>query len=142
MKILLLISVWLCAFDVQPPTDDLTAVSKAVHAFSQSADTKDLKKMETVLHDDFRAIVNQAFESEKVEFMDKSLYLQLLKDGKIGGSKRKVELLSIDMTVNTAIVKAKLSGEQLIFTTFIQVVKNAKGEWKVLSDMPQIEVVK
>lgn len=121
--------------------NDEKAISVAVHHFAANADQQDVKKMAAVLDDNFRAVVNRLFGSKEVSIMDKSLYLQLLKDKKIGGSKRDVTILTMNVTNNNASVKAQLTGKDLLFTTYLLLVKNEEGEWKIVNDMPFIEKV-
>ena len=118
---------------------DLEKISKAVHDFSSSADQRDIKNMDKILHKDYRAVVNRLFGSEEVSVMNKSLYLDLLKQEKIGGDSRSVEIQSIDVEENNAVVRATFTGKELIFTTFIQLVKDVEGNWLIISDLPRIE---
>ena len=122
-------------------SNDEKAISTAVHHFAANADQQDVKKMAAVLDDNFRAVVNRLFGSKEVSIMDKSLYLQLLKDKKIGGSKRDVTILTMNITNNNAAVKAQLVGKNLLFTTYLLLVKNEEGDWKIVNDMPFIEKV-
>ena len=121
------------------PSDDISAISNLVETFSKSADGRQVTKMELILHDNFRAIINRAFGSDEVDFIDKQTYLTLLREEKIGGDNRHISIASIDLEGNNAVVKAELAGKDLNFTTFIQAVKGADGQWKVMSDMPHIE---
>ena len=142
MKFMLLIMSFSCLFNHNVPHEDILEVTDLVHAFSKSADERDVDKMQTILHDDFRAIVNQAFGSKEIQYMDKASYLNLLKNEVIGGDDRTVIVLSIDMEEKNAVVKARFAGSELVFTTFIQIVKNSDEEWKVISDLPIIQKVK
>ena len=118
---------------------NMAAVIKAVEQFTKSADKRDVKQMDAIMHSNFRAIVNRLFGSEEVSIMDKALYLDLLKKGKIGGDNRKITVESIHFEGSNALVKATLEGEELIFYTFIQLVQETSGDWKIISDMPNIE---
>ena len=138
MNILVFLMAFSCLGNLQFSSDDIAKVSEAVYEFSKGADTRDVAILDHVLHDNFRAIVNQAMGSKEIQIIDKTTYLELLKKEAIGGDARTVTILSIDMEENNAIVKAKLVGKALTFTTFIQVVKNADGEWQVMSDLPKI----
>lgn len=131
-----------CLFNADILQEDIAEVTNLVHAFSKSGDERNVVKLEKILHKDYRAIVNQAFGSSEIQFMDKATYLDLLKKKAIGGDTRSVTILSIEMEENNAIVKAKFAGKALIFTTFMQMVKNSEGEWKVMSDLPVIQKVK
>jgi len=115
------------------------AVVTAVEHFVENVDQRDIKGVDAVLHSNFRAIVNRLFGSEEVAIMDKSLYLDLLKQGKIGGDKREVIIESIHFEGNNALVKATFDGKELGFHTFIQLVQETSGDWKIISDMPNIE---
>jgi len=116
-----------------------TAVVKAVEQFAKSADQRDVKQMDAIMHSNFRAIVNRLFGSEEVSIMDKALYLDLMKQGKIGGDERNVTIESIHFEGKNALVKATFEGKELMFYTFIQLVQETTGDWKVISDMPNIE---
>jgi len=118
---------------------DLEKVAKAVNQFSTSVDARDVKSTDQVLHTNFRSVVNRLFGSEEVSIMDKSLYLKMLGDGKIGGDKRNVTIHTINLEGNNAVVKASFEGAQLRFSTFMQLVKDPKGNWTIISDMPRIE---
>ncbi len=120
---------------------DLAKIEAAVHAFSNSGDQRDVSQLEKILHPQFRAVVNRAFGSPELSLMDKTLYLQLMKDKKIGGDKREVFVLQTDLGKNVATVKALFQGRELRFTTFISLVKLENGEWQIVSDMPEIEKV-
>lgn len=114
-------------------------VKAVVEQFAGNADKQDAAAMKSVLHDNFRAVVNRAFGAEDVSIMDKPAYLQLLTDKKIGGDARKVTFSAIDINGNNASVKAIFQGEKLTFTTYLLLVKETSGEWKLISDMPVIE---
>jgi Putative lumazine-binding len=128
-----------CAAAVQAQTvTDLSKIEAAVRQFSAGGDKQDVAVLDKVLHPQFRAVVNRAFGSPDLSLMDKSLYLQLMKDKKIGGDQREVYLLQTDIGENTALVKAIFHGKSLRFTTFISLVKLPTGEWQIVGDMPEI----
>lgn len=114
-------------------------VKQAVKAFAKSADSRDLEGMDAILAPEFRAALNRQFGGEEVSLMDKSAYMGMLKAGKIGGDKRKVEILSLDIVGNNAAVKARLTGSALRFTTFLTFIRNVEGSWKLVQDFPDIE---
>lgn len=122
----------------QADDKDRELITQAVKTFSLSADKRDSDQMNKILHKDFRAIVNRLFGSDELSTMDKSTYLDLLKQGKIGGDQREVKIQSIHVEANNAVVHAKLHGKALLFETFIQLVKDVEGNWTVISDMPVI----
>lgn len=141
MKAIFLIMSFSCMMNQHLDTPDFAKISEAVYAFCEGADHRDVDRLDGVLHANYRAIVNQAFGANEVQLMDKPMYLDLIKKKVIGGDTREVTILSIDVEDKIAVVKAKFAGKQLNFTTFIQVVHDVDGEWRVMSDMPVIEKV-
>ena len=122
-------------------SNDLVAIEQAVRDFSAASDQRSPEKLEMILHPEFRAVVNRLFGSEEVSLMDKATYLQLIKDGKIGGDQRTVHILQLEVVENNATVRAILAGKAMHFTTFLSLVKNADGKWQVISDFPHIQQV-
>lgn len=133
------LSLMLFAFtQIDTDKDKITA---AVKAFVKSADQQDVEAMDKVMHKEYRTLANQLFGATELSVIGKSTYLDMMKAGKLGGDSRKVKIEDIQLIGKNAVVKATLKGSQLIFETFIQLVKDAEGEWKVISDLPKIEKV-
>ncbi|GLR17296.1 nuclear transport factor 2 family protein [Portibacter lacus] len=128
-------------FTNQMPQDDLVMISQVVESFVKHVDDRNIDEVNNVLHDDFRAIVNQAFGSKDVQFLTKPIYLDLMKKKEIGGDARKVVILSVDLEDKNAVVKAKFTGKELVFTTFLQLIKDSDGDWKIMSDLPVIHKI-
>ncbi len=122
-------------------SQDLTKINEAVRAFSSAGDRHDVASLEQILHPQFRAVVNRAFGSSEVQLMDKTLYLQLMHDKKIGGDTREVYLLQVDVVNNIATVKALFQGKALRFNTYISLVKLENGDWQIVGDLPDIAKV-
>ena len=137
--LLLMLSCFSLSALVNPaPTGDLAQIENAVQEFVTSADTRDVTRMDKILHKDFRVVANRLFGAEEVSLMDKNAYLNLLKEGKIGGDSRVIIIKSISIEGHNAVVQATLNGSALSFMTFIQLVKEVSGNWKVIGDMPHI----
>lgn len=120
------------------PNPENKAVIEAVNQFVKSADSRNTEGMKSILHDEFRAVINRLFGNDGVSIMTKEVYLQMLADGKIGGDERKVEILSVDVINNNASVKARFTGKEYVFDTYLLLVKQSNNEWKVINDMPYI----
>ncbi|GAB4415539.1 MAG: hypothetical protein OHK0039_24200 [Bacteroidia bacterium] len=127
-----------CTQSPAQPTQDLAAVEAAVRAFAHMGDVQDADGLDRLLHPQFRAVVNRLFGSDEVSIMDKNLYLQLIRDEKIGGDQRQVHLVSVDVVNNQATVHAVLEGKALRFVTFVSLIKTADGRWQVVGDLPDI----
>ena len=137
--ILFLVSMLACFVGTAQDRLDLAAIETAVHDFAHLGDRQDADGLDKLLHPQYRAVVNRLFGSEEVSLMDKAVYLQLIRDKKIGGDEREVFILSVDVVKNNATVKAIFEGNALRFTTFISLVKTADGKWQVIGDLPDIE---
>ena len=72
MKIIFLIMSFSCLINHNLPPQDILKISDAVHVFAESADKRDANRLQNLLHENFRAIVNQAFGNKEVQFMDKT----------------------------------------------------------------------
>lgn len=120
---------------------DLTKIDEAIRAFAKAGDQQDVRILEKVLHPEYRAVVHRAFGSPDLSLMDKTLYLQLMRDKKIGGDTREVYVLQVDLTNNIATVNAVFQGKMLRFNTYISLLKLENGDWQIIGDMPDISKV-
>ncbi|MEL6256685.1 MAG: nuclear transport factor 2 family protein [Bacteroidota bacterium] len=116
-------------------------ISAAVKAFVKSADKQDVISMDKIMHKEYRTVANQLFGAPEVSVIDKTTYLAMMREGKLGGDSRKVKIEEIEVIGKNAVVKATFTGKKLIFQTFVQLVKGPDGEWKVISDMPAVQKV-
>lgn len=112
------------------------SIEKTILEFAEAADNRDISVLTSVLHDEFRVTLNHILGAEKVTILTKPLYLEMTKSGKIGGDKRKIEIVSIDQTENNAIAKVSLSGNVLNFISYYLLIKNPSGKWQILHDLP------
>lgn len=117
------------------------AIIEAVEAFVKSADTQNTTKMEKVLHNDFRVLGNRLFGSKTLSVTNKKDYIAMLAAKKIGGDDRTVIINSIDIQGANAYVNATFNGKKLTFNTYLLLVEDKDGSWKVLSDMPVISKI-
>jgi Putative lumazine-binding len=115
---------------------EVPAVQQVIRLFAEAGDKQDVSSLEGLLDPSYRIVMNQLFGSAEVNVMDRSTYLGKIASKEFGGDKRTVKILSTDILGNTAVVKVVFAGEKLTFTSQIQLVKNAKGEWKLISDTP------
>lgn len=125
-----------------PPLNDFQAIEKVVSDFVQSGDTRDLVQMERILDAHFRAIINRQMGNENVMILDRNTYLAAMKAGKIGGDERTIDIISIEILDHNAMVRVALSGSKMNFESFLQLIKDEKGQWTILSDLPKVTVLK
>ena len=116
-------------------------VENVVKQFVQGADQRMVEQVGNVLDDNFRAVINRAFGNDQLMLIPKPVYLDMMRQGKVGGDNRKIEFLLTDITGNNALVKARLAGKATVFTTYISLVRNKENQWLIVSDQPHIEQV-
>lgn len=116
-------------------------VENVVKQFVQGADQRMVEQVGSVLDDNFRAVVNRAFGNDQLMLIPKPVYLDMMRQGKVGGDSRTIEFLLTDITRNNALVKARLTGKATVFTTYISLVRNKENQWLIVSDQPHVEQV-
>ncbi|MFN7119250.1 MAG: nuclear transport factor 2 family protein [Saprospiraceae bacterium] len=118
---------------------DQEKIVTVVTQFAKYADTQDATAMSAILDDQYRAYLNRLMGSNQVNTLDKTTYLQLLKDKKIGGEERTVTIATVDVNGNNAFVKVKMEGKKMTFVSYLLLAKSEGGDWKIVADMPAIE---
>ena len=111
-------------------------VKNVITQFVQAADIQDADQVATLLHEDFRVVMNQLFGSTDVSFMNKSVYVQLIRDRKMGGDKRTIDFVSVDVVNHNASVKVLLKGKTMVFESLLHLIKTADGKWQLINDLP------
>lgn len=111
-------------------------VKNTITRFVEAADAQNAEELAEVLDEKFRLILNQLLGSSEVTAMDRQTYLQLIKDKKLGGDKRSIEFVSLEVMNQNASVRVKLKGSVLAFESFIQLIKTPEGKWKLINDLP------
>ncbi|PRD57146.1 nuclear transport factor 2 family protein [Sphingobacterium gobiense] len=114
-------------------------IKKAIEAFVQAGDNRDIAVLENILHSDFQNIQDGFFDEKGIFVFSKSDYIELIRTKKFGGSPRSITYHSIEQTGNIATVQVKLESPYLIFQSLIVCVQD-HGDWKIINNLPTIEV--
>ena len=125
----------------QGPATYNQQITATIEQFIKAGDARDVATIDNLLHPEYRAIMNRLFGSEDVATISKSDYLGLIKDGTIGGDTRQVNIVDVDVEIHNARVKAILSGNDWVFTSYFLLAENLEGNWKIISDMSHLEKV-
>ena len=93
--------------------------------------------IENVFHNNFQVFVHT---EDTVKVLDKSIYLELLETGKIGGVNREIEYLDLhtDNLVGTA--RIRLVGKTGTFYDHLSLVKE-QDVWKIVSNTTYVILV-
>jgi hypothetical protein len=117
-------------------TQEEKVVIEAIQGFIQGADERDQSRLEQVLHPEFRVVANRLMGSNTLRIIDRSLYLQLIKEGKLGGDQRTVEIGYVHIVENNATARVKIKGKALTFQSLYHLVKTETGTWQLIEDLP------
>ena len=120
--------------------DEEKKIESAVREFVATADAQNAEKMANILDPNFSSLANRLFGAETTSITSREVYIKLLKEKKIGGDSRKVEILTIDVQGDNAFVKAIFDGSKLKFTSYLFLAKDQGGVWRIVTDYPAVEV--
>lgn len=123
----------------QQQTTAEEAVKQTIIQFAMAADNRDIAMLDNLLHTHFRLGMNRLFGSNDLNTMDKSVYIDKIKSGELGGDKRAVTIENITIVQNNAMAKATFKGSKMTIVTLLQLIKTSDGKWMVLNDIPTIE---
>ena len=124
---------------VMAQQSDKSAVKQAVINFAKGGDDRNVSLLESVLHKDYRTVLHRAFGGDKTAILDKSTYITMVKNEKIGGIPRKVKVKAIQIAGNVATAKAIMESDKLKFISFYSLVKTPTGQWQLVGDVPHVE---
>ena len=113
-------------------------IQETIKTFSKAGDERNLAMLDELLDDNYRIVMNQLFGSKEIALMDKATYLSMIEARKFGGDDREVEFKDILISGNNAIVSVNLWGNIMNVASIFNLVKNEKGQWKLISDTPTI----
>lgn len=137
---LILIYCFAVTLPAMPVTDaSREQVVAAINNFVNGGDERNTILLESVLHPDFRVTINRFMGKENVTVITREAYLSMMAEGKIGGEKRTIKILSIDVQDHQAVAKVILTSSTMKFTSNLQFVKDSKGKWLLINDMPLVE---
>ncbi len=115
------------------------AVKLAISNFAKAADNSDASAIAELLDENFRIVMNQLFGSKEVSIMPKAVYVEKIKTKEFGGEPRKVTVENVMVNGNTASARVTYAGAKMTFVSLTTLVKNADGQWKLVSEMPVIK---
>ncbi len=117
-------------------TSDTNEVNKTIQTFAKAADENDVTKLSLVLNDNFKIIMNRLFGSTEISLLDKEFYLAKIESKEWGGEKRTLTIENVNVVGNNASAKVTFTGEKSTLVSLIQLVKDDKGKWKLITDLP------
>jgi len=116
-------------------------IQNAIRQWAQAADAQNADAAAIHLDTHYRIVMNRLMGSPDVRTVDKETYLQMLRDKKLGGDARTLKFKRIKVVGSTASVELEMTGKKLHFQSLIQLIQDAEGNWKLVSDVPQITAI-
>jgi ketosteroid isomerase-like protein len=119
-------------------TTEIDAVKKVITAFSLAGDKNDAIELANYLDDNHRLVMNRLFGSKEVSIMTKAVYVEKVRTKEYGGDNRALTIENVVINGTAASAKVIFKGKKNTVIALIQLIKNEKGDWKLVSDIPII----
>jgi Domain of unknown function (DUF4440) len=122
------------ASSLAPLVKETTAASAAqlIHHFARASDRRDVGQLEALLHPSFRVVFNVK-PGAAPTVLDKAQYLQLARDGKIGGLDRSVTVASVNLADGFATGTSRMAHEKASFHSLFSLIQS-DGQWLLLQE--------
>jgi hypothetical protein len=114
--------------------DDRKSIEATIRMYHKGADERKVELLEQAFHEKFRLMVSV---DGKLNEIRRDTYLDLIELEKIGGKPRDLRIELVDITGNSAMAKAELSNEKVVFMDYLSLVKDG-DHWLIISNTPHI----
>lgn len=112
-------------------------INALIESYVSALAQRSIETIDSLLHPEFKVIVNKSVPHQLSTFLSKTSYLDLIRSGKAGGDDYKIEDLSIHVMGPTAMAQYTLHGRQTIMHVFLQFIQEDE-DWKIVSNMPYV----
>lgn len=82
-----------------------------------------------------------ALTADGVRKLDKNSYFKLIKDKKIGGVARKLNIIAADDDGHIGTAKVTLTGDKAVFHDHLTLIKTPTG-WQIVANATRVAAVK
>jgi len=138
-KTMILMFVSLIGLAAFSQSAEKKAIEKVITEFAKAADQNNVEQLASFLDENYRIVMNQLFGSDALAITSRTDYLAKIESKEWGGDNRILTFHEITINGQTASAHVTLRGEKATFVSIFMLVKNAEGNWKLVSDMPTIE---
>lgn len=111
---------------------DQKAIAGLIERFSKAVDRRDMTASKETQHKHTGHYFVMGPKAKKLGYLNRSVYLKLLKAKKIGGKKRKLKVHWVAVSGQIGVAKATMIGKKAKFTNFISFAK-VQGTWHMTS---------
>jgi hypothetical protein len=109
-------------------------VLKTLQAYAQGTEQQNVELLDANFHPQFRVV---AKTEDGLRVIEKAAYLGLIKDKKIGGQPRELNITSLNVENGIAQVQLVLTGESSTFHDHLELI-NADGHWQIVHNLTQV----
>lgn len=114
--------------------EGLESLTQLIHQFATAGDRQDVAALDKLLHADYRVVWNNAAEG-KLTVLNREVYLNMVREKKIGGDQRTVSIESVELSAGgNALVKTSIKGKQADFQSLFSLVQGKDGDWLLVQD--------
>jgi Putative lumazine-binding len=113
---------------------DTTAASatQIIQHFARASDKRDVQTLDALLHPAFRVVFNVKPGSQP-SVLDRTQYIQMARDGKIGGLERSVVVANVSLTNGFATGTSRMEHEKAAFESIFSLIQ-VNGQWMLLQE--------
>ena len=109
-------------------------ILKTLQAYAQGTEQQNVELLDLNFHPQFRVV---AKTEEGLRVIEKDAYLGLIKDKKIGGHQRELNITSLNVENDIAQVQLVLTGEASTFHDNLELI-NTDGHWQIVHNLTQV----
>jgi len=111
---------------------DTLSVEQSIHQFMKATADNDVHSMHYLLHEKFQGVTS----TDRDEMVSKSDYMRMLWGGKFTREEKAIEIRYLDLGLDTASAKLKISSKKETFEADYHFVKGSNGFWQILHIIP------
>lgn len=115
--------------------NEIEKIEQTIADFVVGGDESDLKKLDEVLHADFRVTNNGFMGTKGITVISKKDYLDKIKIGVFGGKPRTMKIEDIDCNTSIASVKLRIESDENSFISYNSLVLDVDNKWKIINNL-------
>jgi Putative lumazine-binding len=108
-----------------------TAATQLIKAFARAADRREVPALEALLHPGFRVVFTTPNAPPAI--LDRAQFMQMVRDGKIGGADRSVTVSNVGLVEGYASATASMAHTKASFQGAYALIER-NGQWQLLQE--------
>jgi len=110
-------------------------ITQCISTFIEGGDTNDVKRLDQILHKDYRNIQSGFFSKKGTTILNKTTYIELIRTKTFGGVKRQITYNALKVQGDLAYADVHLESKTMIFHSLITLIKEDK-QWYIIGNYP------